>query len=95
MTIRFHADFDPLDSDVTLLFGLYAVMVNDCSGVRSNETGSVRTSATCMPFMMLMALMILYGCCVLFSESSDLPQLSEVVLMAPHHGGFDCARLDV
>jgi hypothetical protein len=25
--------------DVTLLFGLYAVMVNNCTGVRSNETG--------------------------------------------------------
>jgi hypothetical protein len=59
-------------------------MVNNCSGVQSNETGSesVRTFATCMPLMMSMALMILCGCCVLFSESTDLPELSEAVLMA-------------
>jgi hypothetical protein len=68
--------------DVTLLFGLYAVMVNNCSGVRSNETGSVRTFAMCMPLMMLMALLILCGRCVLFSESTDLSKLSEVVLIA-------------
>jgi hypothetical protein len=68
--------------DVTLIFGRYAVMVNNCTVVRSNETGSVRTIATCMPLMMLMALMILYGRYVLFSESIDLLQLSEVVLMA-------------
>ncbi len=35
-----------------------------------------------MPLMMLMALMILCGCCVLFSKSTDLHHLSEVVLMA-------------
>jgi hypothetical protein len=35
-----------------------------------------------MLLMMLMALMILYGRYVLFSESIDLPRLSEVVLMA-------------
>jgi hypothetical protein len=59
-------------------------MVNNCSGVQvqSNETGSVRTFATCMPLMMSMALMILCGRCVLFSESTDLPELSEAVLMA-------------
>ena len=35
-----------------------------------------------MPLMMLMALMIFCGRCALFSESTDLPELSEVVLMA-------------
>jgi hypothetical protein len=36
----------------------------------------------CTPLMMLMALKILCGRCVLFSESTDLSELSEVVLMA-------------
>jgi hypothetical protein len=64
------------------------MMVDNCTGVRSNESGSVRTFATCMPLMMLMALMILYGRCVLFSESSDLPQVSEVVLADSNAQGW-------
>jgi hypothetical protein len=67
--------------DVTLLVGLYAVMVNNCSGVPSNGTGSVRTFAV-YAIDDDEALKILCGRCVLFSESADLPELSDVVLMA-------------
>jgi hypothetical protein len=70
-----HANFGMLD--VTLLFGLYAVMVNNCSGVDSSMT----TFVQCMPLVMLIALMIICACLMLFSESSDLPELSEVVLL--------------
>lgn len=56
--------------------------MHNCSGVRSNDSGCMRTFATCMPLMMLVTLLIISGRRVLFSESTVLPEFPEVVLMA-------------
>ena len=61
--------------------------MHNCSGVRLSDTVCMRNFATCMPLMLMtVTLVIMSGRCVFISESTVLPELPEVVLMAEPHG---------